>query len=287
MHAAERCAECCVALWPSAELPSAVSGAAVKSQVVKLQACHSFTARLFAGELHCHIRTSIGLDVIGADWAGDMSSIVQLREVGFWAVTGSTPADDQRPHPNPNVDEAWAQSPAAEQLASYLRVGYIESYEMGYSNCRFGGSGDGSCRTGPWMDMGCIALTDGEFVWPEGLVHYVERHAVRPPGAAGAALLAKATSHDGRDFVLHRRAAFAGGTGTTAALLEWDAQGGRPVRMPDSMADVVIVQSRLIAHRMQQIKHTSWNAHEKILGMFAIASLAAAVWKALAGWPAA
>ena len=140
MHAAERCAECCVALWPSAELPSAVSGAAVKSQVVKLQACHSFTARLFAGELHCHIRTSIGLDVIGADWAGDMSSIVQLREVGFWAVTGSTPADDQRPHPNPHVDEAWAQSPAAEQLASYLRVGYIESYEMGYSNCRFGGS---------------------------------------------------------------------------------------------------------------------------------------------------
>ena len=156
---------------------------------------------------------------------------------------------------------------------------------MGYSNCRFGG--DGSCPTGPWVNMGCIALTDGEFVWPEGLVHYVEHHAVRPPGAAGAALLAKATSHDGWRFVLQRRAAFASGTGTTEALLEWDAQGGRPVPMPDAMADVVIAQSGLIAHRMQKLKRTRWNAHEQALGLLAAASLAAAVWKALAGWPAA
>ena len=216
-----------------------------------------------------------------------MSTTVPLREVGFWAATGSSAADDPRPQPNAHVDKDWAQSPAAEQLASYLRVGYIESYEMGYSNCRFGGTGDGSCPTGPWMDMGCIALTDGEFVWPEGLVHYVERHAVRPPGAAGAALLAKATSHDGREFVLQRRAAFVGGAGTAAAVLEWDVQEGKPVNMPGLMADMVIAQSRLIAHRIQQTKHKRCYAHETVLGILAAASLAAAVWKALAGWPAA
>ena len=29
--------------------------------------------------------------------------------------------------------------------------------------------------------MGCCTLTDGTYVWPEGLAHYVSEHAVRPP----------------------------------------------------------------------------------------------------------
>lgn len=29
--------------------------------------------------------------------------------------------------------------------------------------------------------MGCTTLTDGKYVWPEGLAHYISEHAVRPP----------------------------------------------------------------------------------------------------------
>jgi hypothetical protein len=46
---------------------------------------------------------------------------------------------------------------------------------MGYSFCRF------ACGT-PDEDMGSSDCDDGEWVWPAGLAHYVERHAVRLPG---------------------------------------------------------------------------------------------------------
>ena len=31
--------------------------------------------------------------------------------------------------------------------------------------------------------MGCHDFTDGEWIWPEGLAHYVEKHDVRLPDA--------------------------------------------------------------------------------------------------------
>ena len=104
-----------------------------------------------------------------------------------------------RPDPRQHVVRGWSQQPAAQQLADYLRAGYIESYEMGYSHCRFApassagsaGGGGACCAAGPRAEMGCLALTDGEFVWPEGLAHYIEAHSVRPPGEAGAALLVR------------------------------------------------------------------------------------------------
>jgi hypothetical protein len=42
---------------------------------------------------------------------------------------------------------------------------------MGYSTCRFCG-----------MNNGAAEYTDGTYVWPEGLAHYVYDHAVRLPG---------------------------------------------------------------------------------------------------------
>ncbi|WP_212823110.1 hypothetical protein [Catellatospora sp. TT07R-123] len=41
---------------------------------------------------------------------------------------------------------------------------------MGVSLCRLCGCGNGSAEQ-----------TDGEFIWPEGLAHYVEDHRVRLP----------------------------------------------------------------------------------------------------------
>jgi hypothetical protein len=45
---------------------------------------------------------------------------------------------------------------------------------MGYSFCRFG------CGI-PDRDMGSCDFYDGEWLWPQGLAHYIERHSVRLP----------------------------------------------------------------------------------------------------------
>lgn len=58
---------------------------------------------------------------------------------------------------------------------AYLRAGMLESYEHGYSHCRFR-----TCA-GAGKSMGCATLTDGVWVWPEGLPHYVEAHDVHLP----------------------------------------------------------------------------------------------------------
>jgi hypothetical protein len=71
------------------------------------------------------------------------------------------------------------------------------------------------------------------------------------------------------------------------------AQLKQPVRMPDSMAEVILSQSSLIAHRIQRYTKRRTDTEgghremQRALGALAAASLAAAVWKALAGWPAA
>lgn len=117
-----------------------------------------------------------------------------LIEIGFWA----DPRDPEDPRPLPArlVDEEWALSTEAHAVALYLHSGFLESYELGYSFCRFGCGDRGHSRgdgftwfgrkvraTGRLPDkfMGCCTLTDGKYAWPEGFAHYVSTHAVRPP----------------------------------------------------------------------------------------------------------
>lgn len=213
-----------------------------------------------------------------------------LREVGYWAPAGELKNSADRPNPRDCAVPGWATTSAGRQLAGYLRAGYVESYEMGYSNCRFSGCGDCRCPAGPWVEMGCVALTDGSFVWPEGLAHYVEAHSVQPPDAAGAALLARATSADGQDFTAQRQTVFTDAVaGAAAAVLEWDEQSGAALPMAKGMAEVVAAQSRLIGSRTVQTGRGGDNDGRmlRLLGLTAILSLLAAVWLALDGWPEA
>lgn len=48
--------------------------------------------------------------------------------------------------------------------------------ELGYSYCRFR-----DCRDEHRNRNGCRDLSDGVWVWPEGLAHYVELHSVMLP----------------------------------------------------------------------------------------------------------
>lgn len=93
-----------------------------------------------------------------------------LHEIGYWLEsTGErAPVDPTR-----LVNAAWASADRG-RLVSYLRQGRpIFSY-MGTSFCRF------SCGV-PRAEMGSADLSDGTWIWPEGLAHYVEKHAIELP----------------------------------------------------------------------------------------------------------
>ena len=57
-------------------------------------------------------------------------------------------------------------------VAQYLQAGTPVLWYQGWSTCRICGQENGDAE-----------LTDGEFLWPEGLAHYVEAHEVRLPFA--------------------------------------------------------------------------------------------------------
>jgi hypothetical protein len=90
-----------------------------------------------------------------------------LRLVGYWD-------DPLTPDGWPSVrDFVCAGLSAVERdaVVAYLRSGTPFVALAGFSACRVCGIANGSTE-----------LTDGEyFVWPEGLVHYVETHDVRLP----------------------------------------------------------------------------------------------------------
>jgi hypothetical protein len=62
------------------------------------------------------------------------------------------------------------------QILAYLRSGHgFEAY-AGFSTCRFW-----LCPMLPPRPLGNWDLTDGQWLWPQGLAHYVEKHWVCLP----------------------------------------------------------------------------------------------------------
>ena len=100
----------------------------------------------------------------------DSESSRALIAVGYWHEPRSK---DVLPHPQELVDPSWC---AEERccIIKYLRCGVRIREALGYSWCRFP---DGP----PDWDMGCCDLTDGIWMWPEGLHVYVDRYSVRLP----------------------------------------------------------------------------------------------------------
>jgi hypothetical protein len=99
-------------------------------------------------------------------------------EIGFWRRYEDTTVDprDDRPWPIPKTaggGGAKLNKEVEDVVIEYLKIGYIESYEFGYATCRLCGT---FCD-----EMGCCSLSDGTYVWPEGLVHYVQQHDVDLP----------------------------------------------------------------------------------------------------------
>jgi hypothetical protein len=91
-----------------------------------------------------------------------------LRLIGYWRSD-----DDPRwPDPVEFIDEAWDQA-ERHMVDVYLRVGggLTPEQAVGFSSCRICGDDFN----------GTMEYTDGAYVWPEGLSHYVRDHGVRLP----------------------------------------------------------------------------------------------------------
>lgn len=92
----------------------------------------------------------------------------RLRPVGFWR----SDTQPELPRPEAHVDVGW--SPEERQATlDYLRRGAVCMRWCGYATCRL------CAESG--KELGDADCTDGSWLWPEGLPHYLERHAVRPP----------------------------------------------------------------------------------------------------------
>lgn len=91
---------------------------------------------------------------------------LEIRSIGFW----KGPLEPLLPNPADFVDISW--DPAERDLVvRHLRSGCRMLQMMGSSWCRLCGK----------RDNGAIELSDGYYLWPEGLAHYLEAHWVRLP----------------------------------------------------------------------------------------------------------
>ncbi|NQU20851.1 MAG: hypothetical protein HQ567_06175 [Candidatus Nealsonbacteria bacterium] len=93
-----------------------------------------------------------------------------LELIGYWREVGS---NTSWLHPRDLIDESWERDNKAK-IVRYLKSGIRINEDLGFSHCRFS---DGP----PDEMMGDAELTDGVWLWPEGLAVYVERYHVKLP----------------------------------------------------------------------------------------------------------
>jgi len=115
------------------------------------------------GLAHCGARTE-------TTPSGLMGPSEPLILIGYWAEPGHP--DSPYPDPRDLVDR---NQPREERnaIVDYLTRGLLARAYMGRSTCRICGD----------PANGNLELTDGIFLWPEGLAHYVRDHDVRLPTA--------------------------------------------------------------------------------------------------------
>lgn len=105
----------------------------------------------------------------------------KLKLIGYWndrLQDGSLLGDGSfseryalYPSPLDLISPGWLGSEKSS-LISYLRSGAIYTMYLGKSTCRF------LCKN---QKVGSNELTDGAWVWPEGLAHYMDVHDVLLP----------------------------------------------------------------------------------------------------------
>lgn len=108
-----------------------------------------------------------GLHIVCEAWSLERLSTAPRRLVrlGYWR------SDEQPAWADPEslVAVRWFEEPS-HVVTDYLRRGFVARAYLGTSTCRLCGD-----------DVGSLELSDGVYIWPEGLAHYVDVHGVRLP----------------------------------------------------------------------------------------------------------
>jgi hypothetical protein len=100
----------------------------------------------------------------------NIEDLSTLKRVGYW----KSESEPLLPHPGVLIDEAWDRR-ERDQVIAYLEASYLSPvFWCGHSWCRFG------CPSHS-TDLGSADLTDGTWIFPEGFVHYLRSHHVKPP----------------------------------------------------------------------------------------------------------
>jgi hypothetical protein len=121
-------------------------------------------------------------DALAASLQDSLARHPSLKAVGYWWSHPKyrLPKNDRFPDPTLLVCPSWCAG-ERQRIVVYLRAGRTYAQWRGVSYCRF------ECGISD-AEMGSRCLTDGEWVWPEGLAHYVERHKVRLPDEFAASM---------------------------------------------------------------------------------------------------
>ena len=91
-----------------------------------------------------------------------------LKIIGYWHGF----YEEGYPDPGSFVDDTWDAEEKAK-IVAYLKAAHEMPYAFGGTSwCRF--------RCGI-VSLGCTEFTDGTYLWPAGLLHYVETHNVKLP----------------------------------------------------------------------------------------------------------
>ena len=83
-------------------------------------------------------------------------------KVGFWYSA----YEPDLPKPEAGV---WDEEEKSA-VVKYLKAGSEGDHYRGWSDCRVCGCMNGS-----------VDLTDGLYIWPQGLAHYIEEHSIKLP----------------------------------------------------------------------------------------------------------
>jgi hypothetical protein len=101
------------------------------------------------------------MEVLLSRWRGRL----HFTLIGYWLGSGEKGWPDAREF----VDETWDESERG-MVTRWLEHGARARAYRGLSLCRFCG-----------IRNGATELTDGSYIWPEGLAHYLRDHGVRLP----------------------------------------------------------------------------------------------------------
>jgi hypothetical protein len=105
--------------------------------------------------------------------------MANIRVIGLWFGPHAPGWPDVQRFVDPSADQVQR-----ERIAQILDDGRrTDRVYMGYSRCRLCDSINGSGE-----------FTDGVFIWPEGLSHYIRRHQIRLPDAIEETLIQPAAT---------------------------------------------------------------------------------------------